>query len=310
MTIHSFLEMMAAERHAAQNTLENYQRDLESFVASLPKATAILNANTDHIRDYIQSITNQGLSAKTAARRLSAIKQYYRFACSEGWLESNPAISIDTPQQGSSLPKVLSLSEVDTLLNTAHEDTTPTGLRLVALLEILYASGLRVSELVTLQLSTLRYNPATKELAPFMIVTGKGNKERMVGLTSNAIDAIGRYLATRDYFIREGDESPYLFPNGALGKKAAKQSGSGYITRQYVHAELKKLAMRSHINPILVTPHIIRHSFATHMLAAGTDLRSIQELLGHSDISTTQIYTHVLDDALKKLVLEKHPLSG
>lgn len=305
-----FLEMMAAERHAAPNTLESYRRDLDDFLLFLPKNTSLLAASTDDIRDYLASIEAIGLSARTAARRLSAIKQFYRFAFSEGWIDANPASIIDTPQQGKSLPKVLSLEEVDQLLAEAYIKESPEDIRLACLLEILYASGMRVTEVITLPIGALRYDPTTKKLAPFMIVTGKGNKERMVGLTQAACDILVRYLAIRPYFIREGEENSYLFANGAKGAKSSKASASGHITRQYVHGALKTLAANAQLPPSLVSPHVLRHSFATHMLASGTDLRSVQMLLGHSDISTTQIYTHVLDDALKELVFKKHPLKG
>lgn len=306
--IESFLEMLAAERQASEHTVAAYYRDLEGFKGSLPQGRTLLQVETDDVRRFLHSLSRQHMASSTMARKLSAIKQFYRFLCVEGELKDNPALHVDAPKQGSSLPHVLSDEQVDVLLTAAHEDTTPEGVRLTAMLELLYASGMRVTELVSLPMKVLQFTSGGKELLNYFIITGKGNKERLVPMNDAAMQALLNYLMVREYFIREGDSSPYVFANGAKGTKQVKQSSLGYVTRQYFHGELKKLAGKSGIPAQLVSPHVLRHSFATHLLHRGADLRVVQELLGHSDISTTQIYTHVLDTRKKELVFEKHPL--
>lgn len=289
--------MMAAERGAALHTLAAYQRDLRDFIAySEEKDTPILAADTAFIRSYAAHLRQRHLAPRSIARKLSAIRQFYHFLVSEEHRPDDPSLDLDSPKQSASLPRVLSEAEITLLLTTAHQDENKEGLRLAALLEILYASGLRVSELVSLKLTTLQKERGVKagSFRPFMIIEGKGKKERLVPLNQPALDAISRYLTVRL------EQSPWLFPS---------PSEAGHITRQYFAKLLKKLAINAGIAPEKISPHAVRHSFASHLLQHGADLRVIQELLGHADIATTQIYTHVLDEKLKALVTEHHPLA-
>lgn len=301
--IDSFLEMMMAEKGAADNTIESYEfdlKELEFFLTSYglkPEA-----ASLDDLRKYIIYLDHRNLSAKTIARRISSIKQFYKFLCIEGELEENPTINLDPPKQGKSLPKYLSEDEVDTLLSVAKADSSPEGLRLYALLELLYASGLRVTELVSLPMEALQkvVNGDNTQLQNYIIVKGKGGKERIVPLNRTAIMATSDYINfARGHFLKRR-EDPWLF---------ASNSREGYLTRQRLGQLLKQLAIDAAIDPEKVSPHVLRHSFASHLLNNGADLRVLQELLGHADISTTQIYTHVLSQRMKEVVFEHHPLA-
>lgn len=286
----SFLEMMAAERGAAENTLQSYRRDLEDASAFLTaKKTPLETAERKNLEAYLGSLAKRGLAPSSVARRVSSLRQFYHFLFTENIRKDDPASTLETPKQKRRLPKSLSLEDIEKLIAQAHSED---DLRLTAMLELLYASGLRVSELVTLPASTLR--KASGNGAPFLIIRGKGNKERMVPLHDSAIDAVNKYGATHK------SESPFLFPSSA--KK-------GHLTRQRFAQLLKALAARTGLDPELISPHTLRHSFASHLLSGGADLRVIQELLGHSDISTTQIYTHVESDRLNKLVHNHHPLA-
>lgn len=299
--IELFLEMMAAERGASLNTISSYKRDLvdvDSFLSK--KSVEIEKASSEEIRDYLVYLQKAGMSPSTAARRLSAIKQFFQFLYSENIRKDNPTIIIDSPKLGKQLPKSLSMTEVELLLKHAHDDTSPEGLRLSAILEILYASGLRVSELVGLKLSALQYETGTRRIKPLLIVRGKGNKERVVPLNKSAIDALSEYISIREIFVKLSKDSPWLFPSGGKG---------GHLTRQRLGQLLKQLAINSNIDPERISPHVLRHSFATHLLNNGADLRTIQEILGHSDISTTQIYTHIAKERLKSIVELHHPLA-
>jgi integrase/recombinase XerD len=301
--IEMFLEMMMAERGAAGNTISAYQRDLDEFHSFLnPRKINIIEAQTEDIRAFFKTLSSSGLAASTIARKLSSIKQFYKFLCVDEFIKENPSLVMDAPKQGKSLPKYLSENQVTSLLKTAANDTSIEGLRLTALLEVLYASGLRVSELVSMKMSNLqKINIDDKiSLRNFIIVKGKGNKERLVPLNNSAIKALQNYLPLRDHFFNLKNNE-YLFPSS---------SKEGYLTRQRLHQLLKALATKSNIDAALVSPHVLRHSFASHLLNNGADLRVLQELLGHSDISTTQIYTHILSERMKKLVLEHHPLAS
>lgn len=313
--IEYFIEMMAAERQAAQNTLDAYKRDLEhvAFIITPPLA----HAQADDIRYFLKICKADGLAPRSIARKLSAIKQFYLFLQSEDIITDNPAIDIESPTLGKPLPKLLDEQAIAHLLHSAHQDKTEEGIRLAALVELLYATGMRVSELVSLPLSALRYSflsDKTKRLENHLQITGKGNKERIVLMTPKALETLESYLAIRSYFLREGESSPYIFSAGAKGDKQSKPSASGHITRQNFALALKKLAHhadidRTSISPQImvntanyISPHVLRHSFATHLLKHGADLRVVQELLGHSDISTTEIYTHLQDDQLRNTV--------
>lgn len=292
-----FLEMLAAERGAAQNTLESYQRDLGDFSGfATSKGAKAADADVDLIRQYLKHLDNYGMAARTQARRLSALRQFFRFLYAERMRGDDPTTVIDSPKIGRALPKYLSEEEVDRLLACAANHAGADGKRLVALMEILYATGLRVSELVGLPLRALSRDGL------MLLVRGKGEKERMVPLSEPATEAIRDYMNVRVRYVPKGaKDSPYMFPS------RAKQ---GFLTRARFAQILKELAVESALDPRRVSPHVLRHSFASHLLAHGADLRALQQMLGHSDISTTQIYTHVLDERLKQLVNSAHPLAG
>jgi len=290
-----------AERGAAGNTLDAYARDLADFTGWLDgKAISVLSVDRAMIEAYLVALNDRGLSASTRARRLSAIRQFYRFAFSEGWRADDPGAGIAGPRRTRALPDTLSEAETGRLLAVAAKPgrNPARAARLKCLIELLYATGLRVSELVSLPAAPMRGDPE------MVLVRGKGGHERMVPLSGPARAATADWLVLRDGAEAEtiavgARPSPYLFPS--RGK-------SGHLTRVAFYRAIKDLAARAGISPERVTPHAIRHGFATHLLANGADLRTIQILLGHADISTTEIYTHILDERLKTLVLENHPL--
>lgn len=296
--IEAFLEAMAAERGAARNTLDAYESDLRDFAAFLAqRGTAAEAADTAALRDYLGACARAGLSARTAARRLSALRQFHRYLFAEGIRRDDPTATLDSPRQGRPLPKVLSEEETEELLAAARAGNGPEAARRTALLEILYATGLRVSELVGLKLSSLSRDRR------FLTVRGKGGKERLVPLGDPARAALSHYLRRRAEFTgdeRKAAANPWLFPS---------RSGSGHLTRHRFGQILKALAFDAGLDPAGVSPHVLRHAFATHLLDHGADLRSVQQMLGHADISTTQIYTHVLAARLKALVHGHHPLA-
>lgn len=292
--------MLAAERGAADNTLAAYRRDLDDFLRFVAGSGAAdfdhaaLTATTETIRDFMSHLSDSGLAASTASRRLSALRQFFGFLFIEGIRTDDPTAVIDSPRRARALPKVLTEEEVDLLLAAARAIEGADGLRLTSMLELLYATGLRVSELVTLPLSAALRDPSV------LIVRGKGGRERMVPLTDVARSALRDYCDVRGSFLKRRKDSPWLFPS--TGKE-------GHLSRQRFGQMLKALAVESGIEPRKVSPHVLRHAFASHLLANGADLRSVQQMLGHADISTTQIYTHVLDERLRSLVRDKHPLS-
>ena len=290
-----FLEMMAAERGASRNTLAAYLRDLKDFeIFMLRRSRNIESADSKNIQDYFAQLKIKGRKPATHARKLSVLKGFYQFLYAERQRDEDPSDKIDGPRMGRSLPKYLSVNEVELLLEAAREQSGNSGVRLVALLEVIYATGLRVSELVSLPLAAISSD------RKMLLVRGKGNKERMVPLTAPAIQAMADYLKLRSNFLRKGDPSLYLFPSRAK---------EGHLTRAGFALLLRDLAILAGIETNRVSPHVLRHSFASHMLANGADLRTLQKLLGHEDISTTQIYTHILEDRLRDLVLRSHPLS-
>lgn len=293
--IDGFLEMMSAERAAAENTLAAYRRDLEDWSTRLGRP-GLMAASTGHLEGVLAGWAKAGLAPSTTARKLSAAKQFYLFAQMEGLREDNPAHLLRGPKQGRPLPKILSEDDVGRLFDQAERDGSAKGLRMRALMEILYAGGLRVSELVSLKLL------AVTRRDDCLLIKGKGGKERLVPLTGAARRAIADWLLVRKQTLPAGDpKNSFLFPSG--GKL-------GHISRERFAQLLKKLAIDAGLPPSKISPHVLRHAFATHLLANGADLRSVQTLLGHADISTTQIYTHVLDERLKALVQEKHPLAS
>ncbi|MCV2869951.1 site-specific tyrosine recombinase XerD [Defluviimonas sp. WL0002] len=301
--ISAFLEAQAAENGAARNTLLAYGRDLMDFADWLAHRKQDFDtAQQADIEAYLVSCDAQGLSRATRARRLSAIRQLFRFGYEESWRSDNPAIRISGPGRANRLPGTLSTDEVEALLKAApdHGRTEADRLRNLCLIEILYATGMRVTELVSLPVAAARGDPR------MLLVRGKGGKERMVPLSAPARAALTAWLAQRDADEEEArtsrrtPPSRFLFPS---------DSAEGHLTRQAFHALLKDIAVRAGVSPARVSPHKLRHAFATHLLAGGADLRVIQTLLGHADVSTTEIYTHVLDERLKALVLEHHPLA-
>jgi integrase/recombinase XerD len=300
--IELFLDMISAERGASPNTLSAYARDLTDFSHRLgAMGRSIANARTDDVRAYLGTLAERGFAATSVARRLSAIRQLYRFLYTEGHRKDDPSAIIEGPQRGRAIPKVLSIADVERLLAVAQAGITQAGAseldrlraaRLVCLLEVLYASGLRVSELVALPASAAARN------AHMLIMRGKGGKERLVPLNEPAKTAMREYLALLSHGARE-QKSKWLFPS--FGE-------SGHLTRQHFARELKTLAAAAGLRSEQVSPHVLRHAFASHLLHNGADLRVVQMLLGHADISTTQIYTHVLEERLKSLVRDLHPL--
>lgn len=301
--IEAFLEMMAAERGASDNTLSSYRRDLEDADAYLSAACqGLASATADGIREYLGDLVSRGFAPTTQARKLSSLRQFFKFLYAEGMRGDDPTGVLDSPRKGRPLPKTLSESETRLLLERAAEEArdapegTPERLaaqRLSTLLEMLYASGLRVSELVSLPLRMALRDER------FFTVRGKGSKERVVPLSGKAREAVALWLKERARHPALA-ESPWLFPAA---------SESGYLPRQVFARELKALAARAGISTAKVSPHVLRHAFASHLLQNGADLRAVQQLLGHADISTTQIYTHVLEKRLQELVQKHHPLA-
>ena len=294
----AFIEMLAAERGASANTLQAYRRDLDDFRAQTGR---LAEAGADEVRAYLAGLAQRGFAATSQARRLSALRQFFRFLVADGLRSDDPTSTADRPKPRRSLPKVLTIGDVEILLNAARTGAHApdlssfrrlAALRLLALLELLYATGLRVSELVSLPISAGRGGK------PFIMVRGKGGRERLVPLNSASHRALGDYLAARAALGR-GD-AKWLFP---------ADSQSGHLTRQAFARDLKALAARAGLDAAKLSPHVLRHAFATHLLSGGADLRVVQTLLGHADISTTQIYTHVLDERLRQLVHDHHPLA-
>ncbi|PWV98124.1 integrase/recombinase XerD [Hoeflea marina] len=300
----AFLEMMSAERGAAANTLEAYRRDLDEAARFLAAAgSSLTQAASEQIRDLIADLADRGFAATTQARHLSALRQFYRFLHAEGIRADDPTGVIESPRKARSLPKILSVEEVSRLIARAEADVGEAAdaaealqrIRFRALFELLYATGMRVSELVGLPARVMA------EGGRFLIVRGKGNKERLVPLSRPARAAVEQWIEARDRAAADAaGEAEWLFPAG---------SSSGHLARQVFARDLKDVAARAGIAVARVSPHVLRHAFASHLLANGADLRAVQELLGHADISTTQIYTHVLDERLKQLVNEHHPLA-
>ncbi|MFB2550373.1 site-specific tyrosine recombinase XerD [Ensifer soli] len=304
LAIESFLEMMSAERGAAENTLSSYARDLQdaaSFMAG--RKAALVQADAADVAAYLAHLAEEGFKASSQARRLSALRQFFRFLYSEGLRADDPTGTVDAPKKARPLPKTLSVEKVTRLIARAETEAAQAGpgrharLRLHALVELLYATGMRVSELVSLPFSVLARD------GRFLVIRGKGAKERLVPLSRAAIAAMRAYGASLsdEQAARGLAEDPrWLFP---------VEGAEGHLSRQVFARELKSLAARAGISADSISPHVLRHAFASHLLENGADLRAVQELLGHSDISTTQIYTHVLEERLHRLVQDHHPLA-
>lgn len=288
-----FLEMLAAERGAARLTVAAYRNDLLA-AARFQKRGALDAASSDDLRAYLAHLSRQGMAPRSAARKLSALRQFFRFLVLERVRGDDPTAPLDAPRLGRPLPKILSQNEAAALLDAARARKGADGARLVCLLELLYGSGLRVSELVALPLA------ASRGEKRFLVVRGKGDKERLVPLSPPARKALDAYLAVRGAFLKPKTESRFLF---------ASRGAGGHLTRERCAQLLKALTIEAGLDPRRVSPHVLRHAFASHLLEQGADLRSVQEMLGHADIATTQIYTHVMGDRLQKLVATHHPLA-
>ena len=295
--VEAFLEMMAVERDASPHTLSAYARDLADAEAHLDGG-GLMKADETAIEAWFASLSRRGLSPATAARRRSAVRQFYRFALGEGWRTDDPSRRLDAPRQGRSLPRTLSRDEVERLLNAVAAQDTVRGVRLLTLVELAYASGLRVSELLALKVDAVRRDPA------WLIVRGKGGKERLAPLNTAARTAVRAWLDIRDRKPEpdapKRPDSPWLFPSSGA---------SGHLTPRRFAQTLDEAAIAAGIDPARVSPHVLRHAFATHLLEGGADLRVVQTLLGHADIATTQIYTHVATDRLTQVVQSHHPLA-
>jgi integrase/recombinase XerD len=294
--LEAFLEMMSAERGASVNTLDAYRRDLVDFRAFLTaRSVPLQKASAEDIRGFLSSLSQAGLSSATQARRLSAIKQLFRFFLDEDVRQDDPTSIIEAPKRGRALPKIVTEDQTAALIAAAGAMEGPEAVRLLCIIELLYASGLRVSELVSLPL-----NAVTGE-RKMLLVKGKGGKERLVPLGAPAREAIKAYLTVRERFLPPLEKAQrFLFPSRGV---------EGHFTRRRVGQLMKDLAVQAGVDPARLSPHVLRHAFASHLVAHGADLRSVQQLLGHADIATTQIYTHVQDERLRRLVAEKHPLA-
>jgi integrase/recombinase XerD len=307
-SIEAFLDMMSAERGASRNTLEAYKRDLVAFEESAGDLKA---ATREDIKKYLSKLSRSGAAATSQARRLSSLRQYFAFLYSEGMRGDDPTLAVEAPRRGRPLPKILSVEDVEKLIAAAREKAkdrpnndkngekkkSAEGKRLLCLVEIFYAAGLRVTELATLPLAAVRRRDN------FLFVKGKGGKERVAPLNAEARDAIKNYLDVRAEFlprVKSAAAERYLFPS---------RGAEGHLTRRRCHQMMKELAFEAKIDPAKLSPHVLRHAFATHLVEGGADLRSVQTMLGHSDISTTQIYTHVASERLKSVVNQAHPLS-
>jgi integrase/recombinase XerD len=292
----AFLEMMAVERAAAANTLKAYEKDLADAGAFLARRDADLsNAPAEAIEAYFLDLGARGLAPATAARRRAAVRQFYRFVLEGGWRPDDPSRRVDAPKRGRPLPKIIKREDIERLIAAALGEGEAEGLRLACMVEVLYAAGLRVSELVGLPLAALARDPA------YLIVKGKGGKERLAPLNAPARAAVKAYLVVRSTFLPKGDKAnPWLFPSRGAG---------GRLTTRRFAQMLDAAAIRAGLDPETISPHVLRHAFATHLLEGGADLRVVQTLLGHADISTTQIYTHVATDRLSAVVKSKHPLA-
>jgi integrase/recombinase XerD len=300
--ISQFLEMILAEKGLSKNSAIAYKNDLMDFLCFLKTKhiLEITSVTSDDVREFVYTLNKNQISSRSIARKISSIRSFYYFLIMENIAKENPAQLIDLPKYSTPLPTILSIEEIQKLIHSCSKNT-PENIRLRAMIHLLYATGLRVSELVSLKNSNLSLNRNTGELKNHLTVCGKGNKERVVIINEIALASLKQYLEYQTFFLTEKNKnSLYLFPSN---------SSQGYMTRQNFAILLKNTALLSGINTDRISPHILRHSFASHLLAGGADLRVIQELLGHSDISTTQIYTHVQIDKLRDTIRQFHPLS-
>jgi integrase/recombinase XerD len=293
--LEAFLEMLTAERGAARLTVAAYRTDLADLSRFLAaRRTGLEAADEAALHAYLAAAATARLAPRSLARRLSAIRQFYKFLVVDAVRQDDPTVGLDTPRLGRPLPKLLSESEVEGLLAAARTWPGEEGVRVLCLIELLYATGMRISELLTLPLAAALRDPR------FVLVRGKGGRERVVPLSEPGRKALADYLACREHFLSEEQPSRWLFPS---------RGEAGHLTRQRCGQLLKELALKAALDPARLSPHVLRHAFASHLLDHGADLRSVQQMLGHADIATTQIYTHVLSDRLRRLVHTAHPLA-
>jgi len=293
--VERFLEMISAEQGASPRTIEAYGRDLAALLVFLQdKNDDVTACDGTRLRSFVADLGARGLAPATISRKISTVRQFFKFLLLDGLREEDPSLLLDAPRRGRSLPRILSNRDVEALLHQTRDMEGPDGLRASAMLELLYACGLRVSELVGLPLTSVDLD------TELVLVAGKGGRQRYVPIGESATDALKAYLGTRTSFLPHSEESPWLFPS---------RGRSGHLSRQRFAQILDDLAVKAGIDPRRVSPHVLRHAFATHLLANGADLRAVQQMLGHADISTTQIYTHVLEERLKQTVTAHHPLA-
>ncbi len=301
--IENFLEMLVTERCTAENTINSYASDIRAMMRYTEKEASLEDLSTEHIRNYMQNLAKRGFKASSLSRKITAIKQFYKFLLSDGIIKCNPTARICKPKQERNLPKTLSTDIVHKLLEGASCNKSKEGLRLNLVLEMLYSSGARISELINIKINDINYMLRHQDNS--IRIIGKGGKERLLIFGKYTLSALRKYLEIRQLFCLQ--QSIWLFPGDSRAKKDNKDTP---ITRQRVGQLFKELALGVNIDPKKVSPHVIRHSFATHLLDNGADIRIIQELLGHSSISTTQIYTHIANKKLQDIVFTKHPLSN
>lgn len=295
--IDCFIEMMLAERGISQNSATSYRRDIVDFAEFL-KGANLTSVSPDEVREFVYHLSKKDLNPRSISRKISAVRSFYHFLISEGEVKENPAMHVDLPKFNAPLPSVLSVEDIS-LLISACNDNSPESIRLKCMISLLYASGLRVSELVTLKVTDISSGASTGKINNYLTILGKGAKERIVIINDNAIRALEEYFPIREIYIAGSGENLFLFPS---------KSKAGHMTRQNFALLLKNAALKCGLDPEKISPHKLRHSFASHLLEGGADLRVIQELLGHADISTTQIYTHVRPQQLKDVVKKHHPL--
>ena len=294
--ISNFIEMIVIERGLAKNTATSYKNDLDQLNEFCKKKSLnIVKLDEKKLEDYLSKFINQGFEKTSLARKISTYTQFFDFLIEEKLIANNPIKNIKQPKLDSKLPFIISVEDIQNLINNSKQDKSKFGIRLNCMIEIMYASGIRVSELVTMTLASLYQDKN------FIIISGKGNKERLIPISKDTQDTINNYLKIRKFFFNKNKEVKWLFPS--------KQSKVGHITRQHFSQLLSLLSDKAGLKIKKISPHKLRHAFASHLLANGADLRSLQQMLGHEDISTTQIYTHILDKRLKQIVKDKHPLS-
>ena len=296
LLVENFLEVLASEKGLSKNTLYSYKIDLDQFINFIKKKNIKTREFKDKdIKEFISTFKNKGYEKSTVSRKISSLTHFFNFLLDEKEIEINPLSNFEIPKQTKKLPIILSNKHIDKILEFTKQDQSATGIRLYTMIEILYATGIRISELVEMKLSSIY------EDKNFLLVSGKGNKERLVPISKNTRETLDKYLTIRSHFISEKITSIWLFPS--------KQSSVGLITRQRFNQLLNELNLRADLGIKSISPHKLRHAFATHLLENGMDLRSLQQILGHADISTTQIYTHVLKERLKEIIKDNHPLS-